>query len=138
MMGGHCLKTYSSTQEIIALSSGEAEFYGIVKAGACGLGVVSLLRDLGVNMKLSVYTDSSAGKSIGSRRGVGKVRHLDTRELWIQERVARGDLTLKKVSGAENVADILTKHVTRSVLDKHMHKIGVVRRAGRNTLCPSI
>ena len=111
---------------------------GIVKAGACGLGVVSLRRDLGVSVSLSFYTDSTAGKSIGLRRGVGKVRHLDTRELWIQERVARGDLVLRKVSGAENIADILTKHVTRSVLDQHLRKIGVVRREGRNTLCPSV
>ena len=32
MLGGHCVKTYSQTQETIALSSGESEFYGIVKA----------------------------------------------------------------------------------------------------------
>jgi hypothetical protein len=29
MIGSHCVKTYSSTQDIIALSSGEAEFYGM-------------------------------------------------------------------------------------------------------------
>ncbi len=32
--GSHCIKTYSQTQETIALSSGESEFYGTVKAAA--------------------------------------------------------------------------------------------------------
>ena len=102
----HCLETYSSTQPLIALSAGEAEYYGIVKAGCVGLGIQSLFRDLGIEVEVHINTDSSTGKSIASRKGVGKVRHLDTRELWIQERVARGDLRLKKVPGEENLADI--------------------------------
>ena len=30
-LGEHCIKAWSSNQSVIALSSGEAEFYGIVK-----------------------------------------------------------------------------------------------------------
>ena len=57
MMGDHCVKNYSSTQDIIALSSGEAEFYGIVKAGSHGLGVVGIFRDLGLELGLQTNTD---------------------------------------------------------------------------------
>ncbi len=32
MFGSHCVKTCSQTQEIVAWSSGEPEFYGIVEA----------------------------------------------------------------------------------------------------------
>ncbi len=32
MFGSHCIKTYSQTQETIARSFGESEFYGTVKA----------------------------------------------------------------------------------------------------------
>ena len=45
MFGNHCIKTYSQTQETIALSSGESEFYGIVKAAAMGLGMKGLMGD---------------------------------------------------------------------------------------------
>ena len=136
MIGEHCLKTYSSTQPLIALSVGEAEYYGIIKAGCVGLGMQSLFRDLGVEVEVQINTDSSTGKSIASRKEVGKVRHLDTREQWIQERVARGDLRLKKVPGEEHLADILTKHVDRRTLDKHLEKIGFRRRSGRHPICP--
>ena len=48
MIGDHCVKTYSSTQDIIALSSGEAEYYGVVKGGSVGIGLRSMLGDFGV------------------------------------------------------------------------------------------
>ncbi len=38
MFGRHCLKAYSQTQQTVALSSAESEFYGIVKAATIGLG----------------------------------------------------------------------------------------------------
>ena len=138
MFGGHCLKTYASTQPLIALSVGEAEFYGIVRAGSTGLGIQSLFKDMGVDVKVQINTDPSTGKSIASRRGAGKVRHLDSQELWIQERVARGDISIKKVPGEENLSDILTKHVDRKTLDKHLEGIGLMRRTGRHELSPSI
>ena len=34
MHGLHCVKTWSSTQAIISLSSGEAEYYGLVKGAS--------------------------------------------------------------------------------------------------------
>ena len=62
---------------IVSLSSGEAEFYGIVKAGSVGLGVRSLLEDLHVKAKINVFTDASVAKGISHRKGLGKVKHLE-------------------------------------------------------------
>ena len=137
MIGDHCVKTYSKTQESIALSSGESEFYGIVQAACHGLEVKGVYEDLGIPMKIRICTDSSAAKSIASRRGVGKVRHIDVRELWVQERTQRGDIEIVKVRGEDNLADILTKHVPRYLLDKHLRGIGCERRSGRHILCPA-
>ena len=46
-MSGHAIKTWGSTQGPIALSSGEAEFYGDVKAAEAGLGIQAVLEDMG-------------------------------------------------------------------------------------------
>ena len=132
------MKTYSKTQESIALSSGESEFYGIVQAACHGLGIRGVLEDLGVPIKIRICTDSSSAKSIASRRGVGKVRHIDVRELWVQERTQKGDIEIVKVRGEDNLADILTKHVPRELLDKHLRGIGCERRSGRHILCPAV
>ena len=52
MIGSHCIKTYSQTQETIALSSGGPEFYGIVKAATMGIGIKSMLKDLGLEVEI--------------------------------------------------------------------------------------
>ena len=89
MMGGHVLKTWSSTQATVSLSSGEAEFNGVVKAAGIALGQQSILRDLGYVVPVRVWTDSSAAMGICQRQGLGKLRHIETHTLWVQEKVRR-------------------------------------------------
>ena len=138
MFGGHCIKTYSQTQETIALSSGESEFYGIVKAATMGLGVKGLMEDLGVKVGVQVNTDSSAAKSIASRRVAGRARHIEAPEVWVQDRIAKGELTIMKVKGKRNVADGLTKHVDRNKMDEYLRRCGFMRKAWRHELCPRL
>ena len=138
MFGSHCLKTWSSTQSVIALSSGEAEFYGIVRGAAQGLGSRSMFGDLGVAVSLRVMTDASAATGIAVRKGLGKVRHIDVSQLWIQDAVARGELQLTKVSTKENLADILTKHVDRGVLEQQGSAMGFQSRANLHDLAPGV
>ena len=47
MLGKHTIKTWSTTQSSVSLSSGEAEFNGVVRGAGMGLGFQSLMRDLG-------------------------------------------------------------------------------------------
>ena len=84
MLGSHLIKSWSSTKAAISLSSGEAEFYGVVKAAGVELGHTSLLNDIGVVLPLRVWTDSAATIGICGRQGLGKLRHVDTQCLWIQ------------------------------------------------------
>ncbi len=58
---------------------------------------------------IKLGTDSSAAKSFVSRRGLGKMRHLQIRDLWLQEEVEHGRLEVHKVRGEENRADLMTK-----------------------------
>ena len=109
-MGGHFIKSWSSTQPTITLSSGEAELHGVVRAAANGLGYLSLLSDLGIRLRLQLWTDSTASQGICARQGLGKVRHLDVQELWIQQRIRNQDFDLFKVLGEDNPSDLFTKH----------------------------
>ena len=131
LLGSHILKTYSSTQPTISLSSGEAEFYGVVKASGAALGQQSLFADLGISLQVRVWTDSSAAIGICSRQGLGKLRHIDTQALWIQERVRTKNVILKKVRGDVNPADLLTKHISgKDKIDQLVERRGrVVRRS---------
>ena len=66
--GKHLLKSWSSTQPTITLSSGEAELHGVVKGGANGIGFLSLLGDFKIKIPLRLWTDSSASKGMCSRK----------------------------------------------------------------------
>ena len=57
---GVCLKVWSSTQNVVAKSSGEAELCAAVRGAAEGMGLRSMVGDLGLEMTLRVHTDSDA------------------------------------------------------------------------------
>ena len=61
-LGKHLVKNSATTQAVIALSSGESEFYGAVKTASTGLGMIHLLKDMGVDIKepLDLKLDASA------------------------------------------------------------------------------
>ena len=60
MMGSHLLKSWATTQPVIALSSGEAELYALVKTAAQAKGLASLLMDYGMSTTVTVHTESTA------------------------------------------------------------------------------
>ena len=119
MIGNHAIKAWSITQAVIALSSGEAEYYGIVKGSSVGLGIRSVLADLGCKVRLVVCTDSSAAKGMASRKGLGNVRHVEVNQLWVQDKVGAGEIELRKVDGSINLADALTKYVDGAGISAH-------------------
>ena len=138
MRGGHCIKHWSSTQTTVALSSGEAELGGICRGASHGLGLQALAADLGVSLKLDVLTDATAAIGICRRRGLGRIRHLHVADLWVQDRLRKNDFSLTKIPGACNPADILTKHVSRDIMQKHMEFMGLIVETGRAQSAPTI
>jgi len=73
-LGEHSIKHWSYTQAVLATSSGEAEYYSLVKGGSVSPGVKALLTELGIgNIALQLKTDASVAKGIAQRRGLGKI-----------------------------------------------------------------
>ena len=86
-----------------------------------------------------MWTGSSAAMGIAVRQGVGKVRHLDTKTLWIQQAVRTGRFQLRKVKGTENPADLFTKHrPTAGKLEQFVELFGAEFREGRPTAAPTM
>ena len=138
MRGSHCIRHWSTTQPTIALSSGEAELGGICKGAANAIGLRSVARDLGIRLDVTVRSDATAALSMSRRMGVGKVRHLDTSLLWIQQKVKDRDLAVDKIPGAVNPADCLTKHVDHATMLKHLTSMGLEYESGRAESAPTL
>ena len=138
LRGPHCLKHWSTTQSTIALSSGEAELGGLCKGAANAIGMRAIARDLGIDLEIKLLSDATAALGISRRLGVGKIRHLDTSLLWIQQRLRDKDLSAAKILGTDNPADAVTKHVDYATLLKHMTRRGLVYESGRADSAPAI
>ena len=100
--GQHLLRHWSKTQTTVALSSAEAELTGICAGASQGIGMRSMMRDLGFSWNLIVRSDASVAIGICKRRGLGKARHLHTADLWVQDHVRTGDVVFDNIAGAEN------------------------------------
>ena len=64
--------------------------YAMVEGITRAKGLVNLARELGfggVSTVVRLGTDSSAAKSFVCRRGLGRMRHLEIRGLWLQKEV---------------------------------------------------
>ena len=81
MRGKLCIKTWSSTQRAVALSSAEAKFYAMIEAVVRSKCVLSVAKEVGFLMtdKVQLFTDSGAATSSVSRTGLGRMKHLEIR-----------------------------------------------------------
>ena len=117
--GSHCLLTWSRTQQLVALSSAEAELNASIKAAQEGLSLKHLAQELGDDLWLRLRGDSSANDRILKRSGAGKVRHLSVRQLWLQEKVGQKDLWHEKIPRLQNCSDAMTHHFTQTEAGVH-------------------
>ena len=127
MLGKHCIKTWSSTQGAVALSSAEAEFYAMIEAVVRAKGVLNVMKEIGfvIAESIQLFTDSSAAKSFVSRRGLGKMKHLEIRDLWLQREVGLGKVIVSKVDGPRNPADLMTKFLKRWEIELRLKLMGI-------------
>ena len=138
MRGSHCLRHWAKTQSTIALSSSEAELGGISQGISQGIGLRSIVSDLGIALSLRLRTDTTAAMGMSRRLGVGKIRHLDTSLLWVQDKIRSGDVLLEKVPGQQNPGDALTKYFSSQDMNGHLQRMGVVLETGKAETAPQL
>jgi hypothetical protein len=127
-MNSHVISFWCKSQSTIALSSGEAELNAMVKGCSEGIGVLELMRELGCDATVySIETDSSAARGTVMRHGAGRIKHLSTKQLWIQGAVKHYKITPVKICRSVNSADVLTHSCTTRDFNNHMERLGLIR-----------
>ena len=99
-----------------------------MNAGAIeGKLVQNILKEFGVPATLVLITDSSSAKQVTLRRGPGRMHHLGMRQLWLQDELRAGRITVTTVTSAANVSDLFTKALTKNRIDELNKMVGLVR-----------
>ena len=78
------------------------------------MGVQSMMCDLGF----------SATEHILHRHGIGKLKHTDVAYFWVQDQIRSQRLRVRRVRSEENVADLGTKPLSKTVIAKHRLTLG--------------
>ena len=87
--------------------------------------MTNVMRQQGVDLKLRLWSDSSAAIGHCARLGNGKrMRHLENHDLWIQQTIKAGRATICKINGKQNPADLFTKHLSQNEMVIHMSALG--------------
>ena len=106
----------SKRQTVITSDIVEGELYALNSGLRKGLGTRNLLDELELleqpdEIRLHLYSDSKTASSI-AKEGFKASKHFDQTLLYIKEFVDLKQLTLTKVAGKSNPADLLTKFVS--------------------------
>ena len=112
----------------------------MVKATSVAIGIQTIMKDMGVKHEgaIAVMSDASAAIGIANRIGIGKVRHIEVNQLWLQDKVYRKEVEIVKVATERNLADALTKPVSAEIIKRHVEGIGAEMRKDRHRLAPSV
>ena len=112
------ISPHVGTQTVVALSSGEAEFYAIVKGVVVGLFIKNFIKFFEEPPELELRSDSAAARGMISRLGIGrKAKHIDTQFLFAQRLIYDGVIKCAAVGTLENVADIGTENLAQARIE---------------------
>ena len=75
-----------------------------------------------LSFELQLMGDSTACKGVLSREGVGKLKHISVKQLWLQEKIAAGRIAFEKIDRSINSADAMTKH-WKTADPSHFHRM---------------
>jgi len=106
---------FSRTQSVVALSSAEAEIMALAAGCQEALCIRTLLLEAGFKVAPPVlYSDSQAALDAVKKGGVGRMKHICLRCLFISSLVHDNELSVHKVAGLVNPADLMTKHLDQT------------------------
>ena len=116
---------WAKTQPVIALSSGEAELNAVLKGSSEAMLVKEMYKEMAQDIDAEVRSDSGACIGTVNRKGSGKMKHLEVKQLWVQERIAEKRIKVVKVPRDLNPADYGTHHVTAKEAAAHQKLMNV-------------
>ena len=130
MSGGAAISWGSKLQEVVALSSTEAEYMALTHAAQEALYLSQLQAEMGVDGDVHgvlLLCDNQSSIKIAQNPVFHKrSKHIAIRFHFIRERVESGEIMLQFVRTKEMAADQLTKHVTLQVLEMGKELMGML------------
>ena len=134
-VGGNTVSWKSGLQQVVALSTTEAEYISLVEAIKEGLWLRGLTEELGYQQEeVSVGCDSQSAICLAKNnvfhdrtKHVVVSKHVALKMSFVREMVDIGEVKIQKVSTKENPADMLTKVIPCLKFEQALEELGVAK-----------
>ena len=103
------LTAWSRTQQTVSLSSAAAELYALTTGIAEGMVTKHLLQELGHEVTLMSHVDSQSAKAWASRRGLGRMKHVMLKYIFVQDVVEKKLTNRVYINTKLHKADLMTE-----------------------------
>jgi hypothetical protein len=116
LLGGNPIFWKTKQQSVTALSSAESETVAASEATRSIVGLKNLLNELGFDQHAPTVLNidnTAVIQNAVSGRISSALRHVATRERFVNEASVNGDISLRYVASRDNVADVLTKSLPK-------------------------
>jgi hypothetical protein len=129
-LAGAAVSWSSRVQKTVALSSTEAEYMSLSDASRQLVWVRSLMQEIGFNLgPIPLCGDNQGAIFIASNPvQERRTKHIDIRFHYIREVVDRGELQLFFIPSEKNIADMLTKNLSRDKFQSCRSQLGITFR----------
>ena len=128
-VGGNLVTWKSKKQNVVALSSAEAEFRGMTK-GLCEiLWIKGILKELGYPMEteIKMYCDNKAAIIIANNPVQhDRTKHVEVDRHFIKQKLDEKVVIFPLVKSEDQLEDILTKAVASKVFHFSLNKLGIL------------
>jgi hypothetical protein len=125
-LGSNIISWRSARQKSVSRSSTEAEYKALANAAAEITWVQHLLTDLGVTQSSTptLFCDNTSAL-YSCANPVYRMKHVALDYHFVREKVADGSLKVLHINSADQLADALTKPLSRASFIRLRSKIGV-------------
>ena len=127
LLHGSAIAWVSKKQATVALSTAEAEYMAMSVALQEVKWLLQLLEELGVvvAMPVPMFSDNQAAISLSSASAVphARTKHIDLRHHFVRESVRAGQLAIRWIAGSDQMADVMTKGLSKQQHKKLTDKI---------------
>jgi hypothetical protein len=126
---GRSLVCWSSKkQNCVSVSTAEAEYVAAASSCAQILWMRQTLRDYGLEYsKVPLLCDNESTIKIAYNPVLhGKTKHIEIRNHFIRDHIARGDIVLSYIGTKEQLADIFTKPLDEKRFIELRHELNII------------
>ena len=126
-LGGTAVSWASQLQKIVSLSTTEAEYVAVTEASKEMIWLQGFLEELGKKQENNIlYCDSQSAIHLAKNPSFhSRTKHIQVRYHFIRLILEDKILKLEKISGAQNLADMLMKAVTTDKLKLCSASVGL-------------